>query len=307
MQTNTCCSDKHKKPEYYSHRVLIKSEDRKDLINTKATNFQIRFSEPLCGKYEVKWVTIPNTIYNISTNNNLLNANGTPLTLTPGIYDGSLLAAELETQLDTLGGPAVPYTVGFNPLTLKLSVTSADASSTTFLGTGTANKSIGLPSQDTTISSGGVMPNVGFLGFPLSLGIKISQSSSCGYVTGGGQYQSTTETVPVSDGGLAVGRGALGISTATQVFVSNEKQATMIVPLLVDANFYNWTSFEDFKQTVTIEKGTRVLDLQVVDSRTGQEVDLNGGAWEMLLSRKESDVTKSKHKRMRTSSGYRNM
>lgn len=275
---------------------MIKSEDRTDLIAATATNFQIRFAEPLDGRYQVKWVTIPNTMYNISTNNNSFTANGTPLAITPGIYDGSLLAGELATQLDTLGGPAVPYTVGYNPLTMKLSVTSTDASGTLFLGTGTANKSLGLPAQDTTVASGGVMPNVVFLGFPLSLGIKVTQSSSCGYVTGGGSYQTTSETVPVR-----------GISTATQVFVSDEKQSTIVVPLLSDVNFYNWTTFEDFKQWVTIEKGSRVLDIQVVDTRTGQEVDLNGGAWEMLLDRVEDNVTKNKHKRMRTSSSFKNL
>jgi hypothetical protein len=275
--------------------VLIKSEDRFNLKSTKPTNFQIRFDEPVDGRYEVRWVTIPNTIYNISTTNNTFTANGSLLTIPPGSYNGSSIAGELTTQLDTLGGAAAPYTVGFNPLTFKLSVTTTDASATTFLGTGTANKSLGLPTTDTVIASGGVMPNVLFLGFPLSLGIKITQSSSCGYVTGGGGYQTTTETVAVN-----------GQSTGTQVFVSDEKQATMIIPLLAESNFYNWTSFNDFKQWITIEKGTKVLDITVVDSRTGQEVELNGGAWEMLIDRTEKNVTKKKKKRQRTTSAYRN-
>ena len=289
------CTCKRPELEYYGHRVLVKSEDRMDKATTSATNFHIRFDEPLQGRYKLRWVTIPNTIYNINATNNTFTADGFLLTIAPGNYNGTTIAEAVEFELDTLGGPATPYAVAFDPIFSKLSVTTADATAVSFSGTGTANKSIGLPLTDTIIASGSLMPNVVFLGFPMSIGIKITQSSSSGYVTGGGGYQTTTETVAVN-----------GQSTGTQVFVSDEKQASMIVPLLAESNFYNWTSFEDFKQWITIEKGTKVLEITVVDSKTGQEVDLNGGAWEMLVCRTEKNVTKNKKKRQREPSSYHN-
>lgn len=281
-----------------------------DLSSTSPSNFQIRLDKPMDGRYQVKWTTIPNTLYNINLGNNSFTANGTPLTIPVGNYNGSLLAGELATQLDTLPGPSTPYTVGFNPLTSKLSVTSSDTSATVFLGTGTANKSLGLPPFDTSIDSGDTMPFNVFLGFPLSLGIKVSQSSSCGYVTGGGGYQTTTEQKAV----LVAPPPSMGVpvpktiqTTDSQVYVSSEKQATLLVPLLSEHNIYNWISSHDFNQFVTIEKATKVLNIQVINSLTGAEVDMNGAAWEMLLDRQEDNVSLNKKRRLRESGGVRNI
>jgi len=96
-------------------------------------------------------------------------------------------------------------------------------------------------------------------------------------------------------------------TTDTQVYVSSEKQATLLVPLLSEHNIYNWISSHDFNQFVTIEKATKVLNIQVINSLTGAEVDMNGAAWEMLLDRQEDNVSLNKKRRRRESGGVRNI
>ena len=134
--------------------------------------------------FKVISATIPFSYYVINTTNNtflLTEASppgtGLPITITipPGNYTATSLAAALETALDNSAGVG-DYTVTFDPVTLKftISVTPAFVFTLTF-GTpltdpGTTNPRLwlGFVAGDNTSSAGGVLeaPNVAHVSGP---------------------------------------------------------------------------------------------------------------------------------------------
>ena len=77
-------------------------------------------------------------------------------------------------------------------------------------------------------------------------------------------------------------------------FYSASKQSSLIVPLLASFTFFNYSSVLDFQQYIKVEKPTKVIGFELVDSSSGVVVDLNGGSWEMLLERVEDNITLEK-------------
>ena len=271
---------------YHFGRVLIRSQDRTQLDTASSSSFEIKFKESIQGKHIVRWITIPNSLYNITPTNNTFVANGTPLLLTPGRYDYLDLESELELQLDSLGGPAIPYTVVYDTITGRFRLTSSDASPVVISAGTAAAQVLGvIPNLNTTIISGTLFPNSSFIGFPLSLGIKVRESNDSGYVTGGGDFVTTPQTDIVA-----------GVPVNRQVWVSDNKEGTLIVPLLVGEDVYNYTEYNTFPQSLFI-RGSKHLHIQLMDASTNEVVDMRGGEWEMFLERVEHNVTYEKRKR----------
>jgi hypothetical protein len=278
--------------QYYYQRVLVSTESAdghgrpqdpvpRDALQTPAAyvpitttintaNCRIQFPETLDGKYLVRYITIPNTLYAINATNQAVSwfCSLAPLgpfaaTIPTGNYTGTTLAAAFQLAIDTADAGRV-YTVVYSDTTHKLTVTTSDAASLVFNG-GDINTSwrvLGVPEAGGTIVSAVVFPFPIFLSCPLSLGIRIKQAPDAGYVVG-------------------------------------QQQGTLIVPLLSEANVFNYYSNDDFQQYLKFEKGTKTMDIRVVNPVTGADVELNRGPWEMLLERIEPNLSIPKLKRQR--------
>jgi hypothetical protein len=234
-------------------------------INT--ANCRIQFPETLDGQYLVRYITIPNTLYAVNaTNQNIDWANGAAHTATipVGNYTGTTLAAAVQLAMDTADAVRV-YTVVYSDTTHKLTITTDDTSAVVFAGgnLNTCWRVVGVAETGgVSLASAAAFPFPIFLSCPLSLGIRIKQAPDAGYVVG-------------------------------------QQQGTLIVPLLSEANAFNYYSNDDFQQYLKFEKGTKTMDIRVVNPVTGAVVELNRGPWEMLLERIEPNLSIPKLKRQR--------
>ena len=275
--------------QYYFQRVLVNSGDAEN-----SANFSLKFGEVLEGKYKVHYITIPNTIYSVNeTNNMVAMLVGFPILLPigpfaipKGNYTGDELAAVLQTSMSA-ADVTRDYTVTYDSVTSKLTITNitnTDPFGFTSLEDGnTAWKILGVSELGfESLLATATLSYPIFLTSPLSLGIRVKQSPDSGYVTPGRTVRVNTDT-----------KG--NFETRGQSY----HQGTLIVPLLASANTFNYTSADDFQQFIRFEKGTKTLDIQVVDPLTSEDVDLNRGQWEMLLERMEDNVSKRKKKRIR--------
>jgi len=246
----------------YFQKVLVRSRDRLNFTSTSPSNFKTTYTEVLEGKHAVRWITIPNSLYNINSTNNQfyydIGAGNVLVTLSAGNYTGQTLAVALQSLI-----PA--STVVFEPLYSKLRVTRAAGVTLTPV---TAQKVMGLQLNlaPTVIAPAAAtyLPNTVDLSVPLSLGIMVRESGGPGYVTGG----------------------------------SPNRQGTLIVPMLASFSLFNFLSDEsDHKQFLSFPTGVKQLSIEVVDPSTGVTVDLNGVDWEMMIERVEHYETPNKRPR----------
>ena len=276
-----------------------------------ASNFMIQVPEAMEGKYKVKYITIPNTIYNVNTSNNALNwTAGGPYydaVLPVGNYDGATLATAVAAALTAGDLTARTYTATFDAITSKLTITNSTADDMIWAAGQSANTVIGVYNYNgfgsgglvNITASGSALPYPIFLGAPLSLGIRIKQAADAGYVTGINEIVTKT-TVPVTTDYSTI---PPTVNTGAPVSTTDVKcvpvAGTLIVPLLAASNTFNYTTQDEFEQFFKLEKGTKLLQIQVVDTATGTQVDLNRGQLEMLVERVEPDLSIPKLKRQR--------
>jgi hypothetical protein len=253
-------------PGPWYHKVLIRSVDR-DSTSLRANSFFVSFQQPLVGTYVLRFATIPNSLYTVNASNNtfvLINTVGVPGGASVALPYGNYTLATLATQLQTsLNAVAAGHTVTGDAKTAKLTITSAvGISNITSVNT---NKTLGLPVSGSVSFPVGVattLPDPIFIGFPLSLGLIINESSDAGYVCGG---------------------------------AATNSQGTFVIPWLAAFGGYNFASSDVYMQSVQFHTATRRLQVTVVDPSTRNTVDLNNGEWEMQLERINPDITPTKH------------
>ena len=254
----------------YFHKVLVRSRDRFQSTDT-SQQFKLHFRETIEGKHRVRWCTIPNTLYNVNaTNNSLTATNGGSATVTipPGNYNGSTLAAALAAAL--LAATGVAHTVTFNTTTFRLTITPA-AGTTNVVFTNSYYV-VGAPIGNVAVTGATTLPFVINLGLPLSLGIQINEAGGDAYTTA---YNTTQPTM----------------------------RGTVIVPLLADFSVFNFVTDKLYAdQSITFPNGVNQFTISVVDPGTNLPVDLNGAEWEMLIERDDrAEMNHSPWKRQRVS------
>lgn len=282
-----------------SKKVLIRSKDRVNPTTTPRANFSLRFQESIEGEWDVKWITIPNTLYNVNATNNIIpftNTDGSyTATMVPGNYTTTTLATEIDRAMDAAasgGATPITYTTTLVAATQTFSIaSSASTTSLTFAtnSTNTAHALMGFEQVDVATASPLVSTNSAFLIGPLSLGIQIPQSSGSGYITGGGTFQQLDSRSITKADGKVVSKAAEFVSAATE--------GNLVVPLLVSYGTYNFTSEDVFRQRILFSHGTKRIEVQVVDPDTGDVVDLNGGEWELMMERVGGLPSKRKRQR----------
>lgn len=280
------------------------SEDQEVKTENSHHDFVIRFNEPLCGTYQVHYITIPNSLQTIVIDiNNGLSASEDDVvyvdfTLPPGTYTPSTLAAALKVELDTaFPGVRSPFVVAVDSEN-KLQLTTADGKEMYFSPDGNANRTLGLyETKTTTILSAGKFPSPLYLGDPLSIGIEIKEASDAGYVTAGGRYVSDTVTgLPNKIDNPVTGSKS---TMNTDRLISTKQQATLIVPRVTSVGDFCYTTTDDFKQYIRLERGTKTLTIRTLYPVSGLPAILRA-PWEMLIERVHPELPVTKKKRQRT-------
>lgn len=150
--------------------VAVNSRDRNVGADYLSNSFRWTFQRPLKDVVSVELVngSVPAALYTIATDWNKFtfgeaNQKSWSVTLTPGQYTGTELAAELQIQLNSLFSPFNTYTVTYNTTTQRISVARA---------TGTADFTFYFrtsPYADTYDTYSGALTSVnnpgGILGF----------------------------------------------------------------------------------------------------------------------------------------------
>ena len=140
--------------------VEVNSQDRSRTQSFNSNNFRWNFRRPLKDDVAIELVSgsIPADLYNVTPDwNNFLFAEGTgakvKVTLTPGQYTATEIAAELQTRLNAIGGTNT-YTVTYSATTKRLTITGSTTTTFTFFF------QTGLPYVDTINTTTGVVENI---------------------------------------------------------------------------------------------------------------------------------------------------
>lgn len=119
--------------------VAVNSRDRNVTADYSSNNFRWAFQRPLKDILSIELVNgcIPADFYNISTNWNQFTfgeaqQRSWAVTLTPGQYTPTELAAELQTRLNGLAGAVNTYTVLYNSITRRITITATGGADFTF-------------------------------------------------------------------------------------------------------------------------------------------------------------------------------
>lgn len=122
--------------------------------STSSSYFSVPINPPLYSpkSCKLKWISIPNVIYNIRTgvNDQFSFTNGTPYTLTipAGAYSDISFC---DTLMDLMNGVGTQeYSVVFNEVTMKITISCATAFSLQLSGARTCADVIGFEKTNTT-------------------------------------------------------------------------------------------------------------------------------------------------------------
>ena len=232
------------------HKLLIQSKDR---ISGTASDFVIQVP-PMTRVREVNLVSasVPNTIYNITTNNTIYwDAGSGPLsaTIAPGAYSVTALTAALTTAM--ISADANEYSVSYNYTTMRIT-TECDVA-ISLICSNTTNAIwdvIGFLAVDRVSAASHTANKVLQLDFPAYLMVGISELAS-----------------------------ARAVSTSGY-------RGNFVVPMTVNSQYlelYNHKSSydneSDYSAGVTLSR----LSIRLRNP-DGEEISLNGGEWSCLIS-----------------------
>jgi hypothetical protein len=147
-------SQKHRKQRQVT--VSINSRDRNLTKNPNSNNFRWKFRRPLKDIVSVELVTgcLPADLYTINIGWNQFTfaeaSSVWQVTLTPGQYDSTSLAAELQTRLNDLGASNT-YACSYSGITKKLTITATGGAQYSLLF------SSGTPRDDIDLNTGAIM------------------------------------------------------------------------------------------------------------------------------------------------------
>ena len=271
---------------------LLRSADRLvvpgNAANSTSSNFTLQFQQTLPpATYEVMWITVPNTTYNVDNGKDSLSfetvSSGGGIQNTTSLENNNYTATELATALsaipyfDTITTTNYNLTWTYDPATFRFTVTNgapqtgylhyAPSSILRTLGFGPPPGDEPLPLE---LPPGVpiVAPFVAQLGNPLSIAITIPEATAEGFVTAGSVYRSDRN----------VGGQIIGSTRSTNIV-----QADLIVPLLSASGSYSYITKENFPQFFTLRGSRSQITFELRDPDTKNILDLHGGEWEMFV------------------------
>jgi hypothetical protein len=179
--------------------LYIDSADRNS--GGTSTNFQIALNYAMNNitKIKLQSLTFFNTLYNITAafNNTIpfsIGATNFTAVIPAGAYNITTFAPAVQAALNAV---STGFTVAYNPLTYKLTISNASAFSLLW-GTGpTCSTECGFPDLPTAAATSVTGPNAVNLGEPCHLFVMIREIDSS-FVVGGDSFNNYTFVVPIN-------------------------------------------------------------------------------------------------------------
>jgi hypothetical protein len=270
-------------------KLLLRSEDRDRTLETPGDNptgaFRWHLRTPLEGKYILRWLLVPNTLYTVNTQKNKLYTDLGTYTLPSRNYTSTQLAAALSALL---AADDANLSVTFDTDQLKFAWTTADTAAGSYLeitdGANSINHLIGLPAGEQVLLAEVLQPYTTTFSNP-SAGTGSTQYSP--YVGNMSSPKSLTVDIDQADAtGVVSGRryASIGPSSSYRQVTSSHR-ASFIVPLLAGSGFFSFTSSDVTRQYITFSTRTWCLDVLVGNPDTNGPALMNGGEWELYLEK----------------------
>lgn len=224
----------------------------KDRTNGVAENYTVNFNNVASQnvlKITIKEAVIPNTIYNVTSNNNIIIVNGITYTLTPGQYTITEFIAALQTLL-----AVYTLVITIAPNTYRLIFTTAAPVTYSSIANGTTmGRLIGMDPVNNLTTASSPMLNIYNLSGPMMLFIysNVLSGSNTNMIR-------PTGYIPT-----------LGNVIVNAPFGSN-------ITFEVRAPETDSVDFDSYQNI-------RTLQLQLVDE-FGNQVDLNGSDYILVLN-----------------------
>lgn len=229
--------------------ILIKSIDRS---SGTSSNFIIKSKDILDGNYVLKNLIIPNSLYNVTDQNNTFtlfeNSTSKQVIIPIGNYTSTQFSTELNTQLDASSSGFNTFTTTISNTTAKLTITAGNTFQLIFPNDG-SRRLLGYNELETDITTSITSDNIIDLAKPTSIGIEIKESNIENFEN-----------------------------------ISTRASACIYIPFNVTSGFYQSLNIDDFEQTIHFNK-IRNLSISVVNTSDNTQLDLNGGEFEILLSK----------------------
>lgn len=228
---------------------IIKSSQRD---SGTSGSFNITTWDPLEGKYELKWVGIPLSNYNVNSSNNIFlftdNSTARTATITPGNYDTSTLPAALASAMNAANSGFQTYSVTYSATAGAFTITAGSAFSV-------------------NMSSGSNLAS-GITGFSTNTSSATSQTSN--------QVVNLGNTLAIN---IRIEGAANGTTDVKQNWSS------FLIPVLGNqGTFLEYFSPETFRQYVIFDRSISVLRISLWDDNFNA-ISLNGNDWEMALEK----------------------
>lgn len=231
-------------------RVLVKSSNR-TTASTSSANFRIELPKTLEGDWLVRYIHMPNGLYNVvaGSNDTVYNSIANA-TLTPGYYSSSTFAAMVQARLRAAQGTN-DFTANVDPDTKKITITNTASFTLNFATTSaSAAKLLGFANANTASATSQVGTNPINLIWSQAIVIDVSE---CSY---------TIESTNVASSG----RGHL------------------VVPFTVAYGSLERISHNELYQCLNFDRPTNTLTIQLFDTN-GNSASLGNADWEMLLQK----------------------
>lgn len=230
--------------------ILIKSRDR---YNGSSHNANFKLIEPIEGLYKVLSCYIPNTTFNVNSNNNSVIITDDALTptqinFTEGNYSTTSLIAEMKAKLEAspLGGT---YNITVNAITGKMNINRSDKPyEISFLND--TGYLLGFNNDRLIASNNHLGDNVINLSHPLSIGIIINQTEN---------------------------------STNENIITGNT--SNIYIPFSFQFGSFVYISSESSYNQILKFKRTNNINIKIINTSNNQIIDLNGGDYELLLEK----------------------
>lgn len=240
-------------------RFICRSEDRMTPESSTTDNFVVDLKNigGLHGRYTIRSVIIPNSLYNVTTTRYKIYINSTTVSITAGFYDGVGLASAIQAQLRTSLADGT-FTCTYSTTTGKFTI----ARSTNFT----------LDWASSSYADGDDLARV--LGWPNS------------NYSGASSYTAPNMANLISSRGYFIN---IQEARLREVKCSNGRSGS-VCHIPIDQPFMSyvtWVPNSVNKQYVNLDHANQ-LSISVRDEN-GQQLSLNGVNWSIILQRECSD------------------
>jgi hypothetical protein len=231
-------------------RYIINSADRISRVTSLSSLFGMVINPPVrnlsCAK--LKWVMMPNTIYNIRSgvNNNLTFTDTNrvhSLTIPPSSYTIDTLTTEIAALMNSVGSQT--YTVAYNQATFKVTISAAAAFTLQFANAGSCAYTLGF--------------------VPVNLSAAITYTGLNAVM-----LDTTCVYIHINE---------IGGNT----YLTDNTAHTFAVPITVDAGEVVVLTSTNMEQEITLSQNSISYLSISLYLRNMELADLNGAEWQMML------------------------